>query len=91
MLYGWITDRLKKYEARGFTISNAQYVRKRLQNLLVDSCSDLYVKLEAVDSICQVMSQKWWTNLDILKMVSRRDDATTSQKGPCGTKSTTST
>jgi hypothetical protein len=33
-VHGWIMDRLKKYEARGFTISNADYVKKRLQELL---------------------------------------------------------
>jgi hypothetical protein len=36
-IYNWITERLEKYEARGFTISNAEYVRKRLRDMLATS------------------------------------------------------
>jgi hypothetical protein len=43
-IHNWIADRLKKYEARGFTISNGEYVRKELAKMLKNESSDLAKK-----------------------------------------------
>lgn len=67
-IYNWIMDRLKKYESRGFIISNVQDVRIYLQDMLEETSESkqreyakVYVHPDRVDLVCENLMKRGCT------------------------------